>query len=369
MHIALIADEERLESEHAMLNRLSIGLIDEGAQLTRFVPDRMADEGAEGDELFVALAQRVTVPVRIMPWMRRSRAQRLAEQVQRAVPDLLYAVGSASWRIAMDLADVLRRPVVLDVWSMAQARRAGTARIAQRLAGLFAPTEPLAESLRQRVDPAMVAVVPYGVPIPAQTRAILPDDAEAVSVAVLGSGRDVPAYRAALEGLAAAVRELPQLMAFLELRGGNDHEVWRIVRKLNLLPHVSAITSAAKHRPLLTRCDLLMLPERLGEFRSLTLEAMAAGMPVIASADPVREMLRHEETAIIARGGAAEWAGALSLVGRDRAKLRAIGQAGRTLVSEHYRSSNQSRRLLEAFERARGTGPLAFAAQGAVPAP
>jgi hypothetical protein len=57
MHVAMIIDEERLRQEHTMLNRLAVGLIDQGVRLTRIVPDRLEVEAVWRSEQRIALAE------------------------------------------------------------------------------------------------------------------------------------------------------------------------------------------------------------------------------------------------------------------------------------------------------------------------
>ena len=44
MHLAMIIDEQRLAQEYMMLNRLAVGLIGDGIQVTRIVPAEVASE-------------------------------------------------------------------------------------------------------------------------------------------------------------------------------------------------------------------------------------------------------------------------------------------------------------------------------------
>jgi len=79
VHIAMIVDDERLEAEQAMLNRLSVGLIGEGARLTRIVPE---GNGSDSEwEKAIALASRIVYQRRVVPWMRTQRVRRIIEQM------------------------------------------------------------------------------------------------------------------------------------------------------------------------------------------------------------------------------------------------------------------------------------------------
>ena len=361
MHVALIMDEERLEREHAALNRLTIGLIGEGVQLTRIVPETFLSQAGDEREQRVALAAKLQTQMRVLPWMRRDRVERLAEAMEKGTPDVLYALGERAWDLGMDLAKALRRPLMIDVWRAVHARRAPRGRRASVVACYTATTRPLAEALRQRVDPGLICLVPPGVALPKEPRSILTDPDNAIALAIIGGGRDVATYRGMLGGLARVVRQMPQVQAFLELCGPNEHEIWRTAQRLELLANLSAITDAAQHRSLLTRCDVLIMPEQLGELRSLMLEAMAFGMPVIAREDPFLEKLIDDESAYIIRDGHAdEWAEQLSHLLTHPDEARALGLAARQCIADNHRSSDQAASLIEAFQRIMTGGAYPF---------
>ncbi len=364
MHVALIVDEERLLHEQPTLNRLSIGLIGEGVRLTRVVPEPIVSAAVDEGEQRIALATRVAAPMRVLPWMRRDRASRLVAAMEKDAPDVLYAMGESAWAVGLDVSRTLDRPLAVDVWSAGQIRSVPRGRAARTVAAYVAPTRPMARSLRERVDPELVCLVPLGVALPSAPRAVLEEPQKSIAIAVIGGARDVPAYRALLNGLSRVVREMPQVQVFLELNGPNEHEIWRHVRKLNLLEHISALTDASQHRALLTRCDILMLPEQFGELRSIMLEAMSLGMPVIAGGDPFLDMLVDDVSAsIVEEGDAEEWGRRITRVISEPETARRLGAGARDRVAAEHRSSDQVSRLIDVFERVLTGGSYAFGGQ------
>jgi len=361
MHVALIIDEERLVHEHAMLNRLSIGLIGEGVQLTRIVPETAPSSAVDEGEQRVALAAKLQLPMNVLPWMRRDRTNRAAEAFGKNLPDVFCAIGESAWKVGLELSKATRRPIVLDVWSARQIKRVPRRRGANLVAGYIAPTQAMASGLRRRVDPGLVCLAPMGVALPTEPRRILADPENAIALAVVGGARDLPAYRAVLMALSGLVRDLPQIHVFLELCGPAEHEIWRFARQVDLLEHVSAITDAARHRALLTRCDVLVMPERYGELRSLTLEAMGYGIPVAAVEDPFLDMLVNGETALlIHHPDAEEWASRIGALLADAERARLVGLGARNRIAADHRSSDQVMRLLGALERVASGGALPF---------
>jgi glycosyltransferase involved in cell wall biosynthesis len=361
MHVALIIDHERLVRERALLERAIPRLSDHGCQVTAIVPEA-AQIGEEPDAVPLPAAAHVWARMRVPPWMRRARSRRVAASLEAAVPDLFHALGERAWSLGLDLARLLDRPVTLDVWSAEQVRRVPHARAASHVAGYIAPTEPIADALRQRLDPGLVSMVPLGVELPEQPRQVLADRQETIAVAIIGSGLDATSHRPMLTALSRLTKEFPQIQACLELRGPYEHEIWRQARRLDLLGHISTIDDAAQHRALLTGCDVLVVPERFGEVRSLILAAMALGMPVIAADDPYLDMLVGDHTAIIVEeADPDEWADNLRRLFTDPDLARRIGEAARSRVAEHHRPEDHASRLSAAFQQVLSGGARAFA--------
>jgi hypothetical protein len=356
MRVALIVDDDRLHDEHAALGRLAVGLMGEGIEVTRIIPEGDRPQTIEAGERRLALATRLEAPMRVLPWMRRDRAQRLAMAMDRQPPDVLYALGRRGWSLGLDLANELDCPLAVDVCWPSHARAVPTGRRASRVAAYIAPTVPMAEALRRVVDPALVCRVPMGVAVPAMPREVLADEQQ-IAMAVLGGARDVPAYRALLAAISQIARERRSIRVFLELDGPAEHEIWRDVQRLDLLGVVTALASAPQLRQLLVACDVLVLPERYGELRSIVLEAMAHGLPVITGVDPYLDILVDEQTAfVVARAEPDEWTRAIRRLLSEPQAARAIGLAGRAQIEQAHRSSDQVQRLVQCFHQMVGGG-------------
>ncbi|MCH8316827.1 MAG: hypothetical protein IIA64_12725, partial [Planctomycetes bacterium] len=133
MHVLMIIDEERLAHEGPMLDRIGAGLIDEGIEVSRIVPDDLSAEQAEQIVSDVAFTAQIETPMAVPLWMRRVRAQRLATELGSATPDVIQVVGQGAWKVGFDLAREIERPLAIDVWSMELARRAPRGRSAARV--------------------------------------------------------------------------------------------------------------------------------------------------------------------------------------------------------------------------------------------
>ncbi len=363
MHIGLIIDEERLMHEHIMLNRLSIGLIDEGAQLTRLVPEEISIPDLDLGEHRVALATRVAYPARVPLWMHRRRAQNLIKLMEKSTPDVLYAVGEYAWQLGMDLAKWIECPLALDVWTSSLIPNCPTGRAAQNIAAYIVSTNSVSRLLSKKVDSALISTIPIGVPLPGEPRKVLAELNQFISIAVIGSGRDLSSYRTVLTSLKQITQKFPQVQIFLELRGSHSHDIWRLAQELELLPVLSTITDAAQHRQLLLHCDVFILPERTGRMRSLLLEAMALGLVVIAHAEPALELLGDQKTSALVKKATVEaWTNQVLQLLRHPDEARQLGESARDYVSNHHRSSQHVTNLMETFDKILHGGALSFVA-------
>ncbi|MCL4210557.1 MAG: glycosyltransferase family 4 protein [Phycisphaeraceae bacterium] len=344
MHVAILFDAERLMHERAMLNRLCIALIGEGVQVTRIVPDEVADEAHEDDA--VALAGRAGYPGRAVWWAHGDRVRKLADRFGKAPPDVLLALGEATWRLARDLAAALQRPLIVETWSWRTARRL-SARLAPP-AGLtvITPADALAQRIRRRLKSIPVEVVPWGVPFPDEPTSAPARRGDSLALAVIGPGDSTRPYRAFVPALARFLRETTDALATCELDGRRSHDVWRLLRDQRLLERVSIISRASAHRTLLTQCDAVIAPEATGMVRSVFLEALANGVPVIAAEDNCLDFLKGGETAmVIAKPSQETWLESLRRLVTQPTVIQSLTSNGRRLAEQRHRVSRQAEQL------------------------
>lgn len=361
MRLAMVIGEQRLAQEQRMLNRLAVGLMAEGVQLTRIVPEGLPAALLGEGERRMALAPRIETTMKSMPWMRKFHVRKVAEVLEEQPPDVLYLLGRDAWAFGMPLAMEIERPALLEVWSATQASALPRPGPNSPMAGVIAPCAGLADVLRGRVPREMVSLVPMGVGVTHRFVRVLAEDDRPPAIVVLGGARDMHAYAAAIDGLARVQQRHSSMQIFLELRGPREHDIWRLAERAGLLGAVSAIGSAAQHHALLMRCDIVLLPERYGELRSILLEAMAMALPTVAAADHALDMLVDGETArLVTRDSAELWEQhILGLMGRP-AEAQAMGGRARDLVARQHGSTEQIAAMLETLERIAGSDAYVF---------
>ncbi|MFK7960360.1 MAG: glycosyltransferase [Phycisphaerales bacterium] len=347
LHLGFVYDDEALTAEAPTINRLGVGLLAEGHRVMRVVSPAGS---ATIDRL--SLATRIEMPMSTPPWLRRARAADALAAMKSAIPDLFIVRGNGAWTAAADLALAAERPLLADVWRPADVGRVARLVRRGRFAGAIAPAASIAAALQRELGAARVRAVPLGVGVPATARPVLARPDDAITIAVVGSGDDLAAWRSVLSGLSMLCREMPQIELFVELGGSIAHAIWREARRLDLLGQMTAIEEISEVRRLLTRCDMMVLPEPLSEARSIILEAMAIGMPVVGVEDPLHPFLRDGETAdVLATPLPPEpeaWSAVLGRRLSDAAEARALGLHGRHEIEVSHRSSHRIERLADA---------------------
>jgi glycosyltransferase involved in cell wall biosynthesis len=362
-----VHDPDTVDAEGPTINRLAVGLVADGERV-----GCVLDPASAGVLPSLAGVDRFEVPFRVPPWRRSTRRELLAALTERRVPHIVVARGRPAWPVALELADLHRRALAVECWDEAQIP--AIARFARRRPQVtaLAPTESMAEMLRERLGGPRVRLVPVGVPVPADPGPVFDRPDDAIAVCILGPIVDPAAWRSLVIGLARVARDFPQLHVFIELVGPSAHAAWQELDRLDLLSRVSAITAATKLRPLITRCDLLVVPQPPRRVRSLILEAMAMGVPLIAAADPCLDMLEDGDTADIAElADADQWAGLLRRRLEDPVAARAQGLRGRSRIARDHGSTvrvtamAETLRELQAEQNARVAEQERLAAEAA----
>ena len=341
-----------------MLSRLEVGLADIGVAVTRADPDREDRPQSASSGLISS-----SIAYRRIGMINSPRAQSLSliDQLVRLKPsledapiDVVHAFGDGCWSLAVETAQRLEACCALELWSKhpsnliprieRRCERAGV-----RLLWL-APDEPIREAAKSQRCKAPCRVSRWGVHTP-DARRVWYERSRTRSITVLSSGGDAPAINRALEGVSHVVRSAPSTLVFLDAKAMSDHDkVWRRAEALGLLENLSVIPDMEARRELVLRCDLLLLPEARGEHRTLTLDAMASGMVVIAQRDPLVACLDDHALAVLVEDGdPASWEAAIRSVLNDPGKAQGVIDAASEFVRSQRRASSHAQDLYDAM--------------------
>jgi glycosyltransferase involved in cell wall biosynthesis len=350
MNVALLADTAWLDDELHSFQHLVVGLIDERVRVIQVMPD---DVPIEASSVF---AERVVWSESRWREVNRWRLGRLDDPLEKAEAHLLHALDSRLWRGAARLSEQMNVPVIFGA-SSADAvdaaervvRDADPARVA-----FAASTEPIAQALRGKLDGAIVVeTVPTGVHVAETTEGCSSEDA--LCVIVSGDGILDANYQALLNALVDVCDQHPGMQFFFDGQGSDQHQVWKAASRLGLLRNVSMIPRRLGQRDVLLRADVLIQPQPLGQSRSITLEAMAHGLAVIAHEDGWLDYLIDDQTAWLVRDtSAAAWGAAINRILADLPAARSLGQRARAWVREHRSVSVQLARTLDLYRRVTG---------------
>jgi glycosyltransferase involved in cell wall biosynthesis len=111
--------------------------------------------------------------------------------------------------------------------------------------------------------------------------------------------------------------------------------------------HRGVMPRSEELRRLYNEADVFVLPTYADAVPNVVVEAMAAGLPVVATdVGAVREMV-GDAGVVVPRGDVDALAAALGGLHRDPARRASLGAKARERVSRHYEASRQAERLAE----------------------
>jgi glycosyltransferase involved in cell wall biosynthesis len=200
--------------------------------------------------------------------------------------------------------------------------------------------------LAEGVPQGKVRVIPNGV----EAHAHRAPDRRALPrrVVVVANLRREKGHDVLLRAAADVVRAFPD--ARVELVGGGPElpALRRLADELGLERVVSFLGHREDVTSRLDAADLFVLPSRSEAFPNAMLEAMAAGLPVVASdVGGVREVVRHAATGLIVPAGdAGALASAIRRLMADPPFAHGLGDAARTEVIARYSFD----RMIDQFE-------------------
>lgn len=368
MRTLILADRSFALREQPMLSRLEVGLAGEGVRVVQAVPE----------ECLPAVSPTVVSPVigyeeGMGRLTRRGRARRLAAATAAAMDvsssleepwlDVVHCFGYPACDLAVEVARQTGAAVAVEVWSgetIVRARElmvARAGRAGEPPAALFAAGSAVAREIGGRAAAATlpIEVTPWGVHASPMQRPPI-DLAGPVSAAVLLDGVDARAVHALLDGLGDLAARYPNLLLFFDadgaarLRGG--HGVWKRAKALGILDRLSMVGSMEGHREPILHVDMLLQPEAVGAHHSLTLDAMAAGVAVVAREDALVDHLIDGRTASLVRQGTAEeWSAAIERLMKDPQRTQGLRASAREYVRELRSAMRHVESVQRGYER------------------
>jgi glycosyltransferase involved in cell wall biosynthesis len=177
---------------------------------------------------------------------------------------------------------------------------------------------------------------------------LLPDAPVLATVAVQREPKGIQHMLAALPQVAAAFPEVRYLLV-----GDGPHRpaLEQQARDLGLADRVVFAGAREDVACLLAAADIFVLPSLTEALPTVIAEAMAAGLPIVATTvGGIPEMVRHGEAALLVPPADPEAlaAAVLRLLANPR-QAAAMGRAGRRLVAERFDIRTQARALADDY--------------------
>ncbi|MEX0885804.1 MAG: glycosyltransferase family 4 protein [Phycisphaeraceae bacterium] len=350
MHVALLANTAWLDEELSSFRHLVVGLLGEQVRVAQVVPQFLPlDEPS-------VFGERIHWHESRWGAINRVRLMQLARPLRELQVELVHVLDGRLWPGAATLARRLERPAVFNANSHLDIRlvEAVTRRLGPQLAAITATTEPIARALRERLgDEYTLETIQPGAHPGEPVRRRKPDDP--LCVIVSGNGRLDARYASLLEGLRRVTQRSPGSQFFFDGQGSDQHEIWQAASRLGLLSNLSMIPRRLGHRELLVRADVLIHPQPLGRSRTLTIQAMAHALPVVAQDDPWLDYLHDEETArVVHDPDPSGWAQVLLEMIADPDRGHALGASAQGWIRANRLASRQLERVLALYYRLLG---------------
>ncbi len=362
MRVLILADRLFASRERAMLARLKVGLADEGMRIIEALPAGMPiDEQTAIVETMHF--EQVGLPLSLK-WRANAAVRRIMALCgDTPLPEVVHVFGGSIWDFGYAVAEQLGAALIIEAW------RAGLDRQVHRLADrplerhepiVLASDPKLKEAFLQAAPNATIRLSPWGVYVPAEPNKVL-NAGKIWSIMIAGTGLNHAAYAAAFEALASCVRARKDILLFADALAAQRSGLWDLAAALGVQDRFSLVDEMDANRELVLRGDVLILPEARGEQRSLVLEAMSHGMPVIAANDPLNSTLIDNQSAKLAKlGDQVSWNHAISTVLSNPAYVHQLTSSAREYIRTHHRPSRQIGCVMDAYESAVGKAPIPF---------
>jgi glycosyltransferase involved in cell wall biosynthesis len=151
------------------------------------------------------------------------------------------------------------------------------------------------------------------------------------------------------EAAQIVLRRCPDVEFVIAGDGPRRAELETLARRLDIASQVRFLGHCEHVAPLLAECDAFVLPSRSEAFPNSVLEAMASGLPIVATrVGGIREVIDHQRTGVLVPPDDARALGyALLDLIQWNTHATALGQAARTAVETRY----SLERMVTAYER------------------
>ena len=206
--------------------------------------------------------------------------------------------------------------------------------------------------LEEGLPPESIAVISNGVEMgnsaPAPAFRLKPEATRTRKIITVANLRPEKSHETLIAAADLLAADFPDVEFQIVGDGPRRAELEGLVRSRRLEDRVRFLGHREDVAQLLSQADIFALPSRSEAFPNGAIEAMAAGLPVVASASGgLLDLIEHGRTGLLVEPGNADaLAGALRMLITNHAGARQLGEQARADVQQRY----SFERMVQAFE-------------------
>ena len=178
-------------------------------------------------------------------------------------------------------------------------------------------------------------------------------DLEKYLIVVVATLKEQKGHRYLVEALASVVPQNPQVHAIFIGNGPLRTELESQAKERELDKHIHFLGNRQDVPELLAASDLFVLPSLWEGLPMALLEAMATGLPVIATkvSGTVQVVIPDESGILVPPGDVEELAQSIGFLLHDPKRARSMGQAARQRVVKNFSAQKQAAEHLALYHR------------------
>lgn len=285
--------------------------------------------------------------------------RRLVAWARDTEPLLVHGLSAITAPLCAHLAQALQVPYTVTVHHF---QRRGSLRADKHCQGIIAVSEPLRENIVNEagISKELVRVIPAGIRIPVEPRTVPAQNAagQSAPVPLISTfGKLIPRkdIRTFLRMARLVVDRLGRECSFIVSGEGPEESALRkFAHELQLDKQVTFCHGSAEHAQLLRDTDVYVQCSKAEGFGSMVLQAMAHGVPVVAtSTGGMLSLIKDGETGYLVPAGDAEALAAKTLeLLAEPERAGRVGLAAQQAARESYSLEAMMTGTLELYAEA-----------------
>ncbi len=298
----------------------------------------------------IAAPLRESLPLKLYPHMRvpvwgRVVLGMIRQELEREKPELIHVQSRSMHGCGSWLARALAVPYILTIHDYLSSREQMRLNSVYGRRVVAVSQSVKSELLENTQLPAeLITVIHAGVEIPLESEC--KNVLSSGKIPVVGTAGPLEAIKglpfflgAAKRVLAARAQEnLPNVQFLIAGAGPEEQNLRRLVRELDIVESVTFVPNLYDFSTALAAMDIFCLPSLRQALGTIMLDAMARGIPVIASGvGGVYSVVNHNETGLVVPPSDSEQlADRILELLRDPPKAQTLAAAGRQAVLEEF---------------------------------